>query len=152
MFPLPEFEKRMSSAAVALFDSAGRVLVVKASYKDYWSFPGGVVDLGETPRTAAARETLEEIGIAVDSARLEFCMVVYRFSTIAQTYQFIFEHEIEGGKLDAAAIDHSEIETYALVTREDIIAGDNRYSESIIAWAKGKKGYLEHEFSIEREG
>ena len=65
-------EKRMSSAAIALYDATGRVLVVKAHYKHYWSFPGGVVDAGETPRQAAVRETKEEVGVAVEADALAF--------------------------------------------------------------------------------
>ena len=30
-----------------------------------WTFPGGYVDLGETPEQAAIRETIEEVGIRV---------------------------------------------------------------------------------------
>jgi ADP-ribose pyrophosphatase YjhB (NUDIX family) len=35
-----------------------------------WTFPGGFVDLGETPTQAAIRETLEEVGIQVEITRL----------------------------------------------------------------------------------
>ena len=123
-------EKRMSSAAIALYDATGRVLVVKAHYKHYWSFPGGVVDAGETPRQAAVRETKEEVGVAVEADALAFCMVIDRVSTLAQTYQFIFEQQISAASLDTVAIDNSEIEAYALVTRDDIINGDRYYSET----------------------
>jgi 8-oxo-dGTP diphosphatase len=35
-------------------------------YPNVWDFPGGHVELGETPLTALARELREEIGVAVD--------------------------------------------------------------------------------------
>jgi len=35
--------KRMGSGAL-FFDSAGRILIVKPSYKDVWEIPGGVVE------------------------------------------------------------------------------------------------------------
>jgi len=36
----------------------------------HWTFPGGHVDLGETPLHAALRETLEEVGMRVTIDRL----------------------------------------------------------------------------------
>ena len=145
-------EKRMSSAAIALYDAAGRVLVVKAHYKHYWSFPGGVVDAGETPRQAAVRETKEEVGVAVEADALAFCMVIDRVSTLAQTYQFIFEQQISAASLDTVAIDNSEIEAYALVTRDDIINGDRYYSETTKKWAEGYTGYMEQQFGPHQQG
>lgn len=45
----------------------GRALVIKRGkppFKDHWSLPGGLIELGETLRDAAARELLEETGVA----------------------------------------------------------------------------------------
>lgn len=51
-------------AAGALFlDAAGRVLLVRPTYKDYWDIPGGYVEPGESPRAACIREIREELGI-----------------------------------------------------------------------------------------
>ncbi len=141
-----DFEKRMSSAAVALYDNRGRVLVVKANYKHYWSFPGGVIDAGETPRIAACRETSEEVGIHVQPDDLVFRMVVDRAGTIAETYQFVFECMVDEPTLDAASLDNKEIEEWALVTREEILAGGRYYSPSIVQWAEGNAGYFEQTF------
>ncbi|OKI53669.1 NUDIX hydrolase, partial [Micromonospora sp. CB01531] len=51
-------------AAGALFsDAAGRVMLVRPTYKDHWDIPGGYVEPGESPRAAAIREVKEELGI-----------------------------------------------------------------------------------------
>ncbi|GAB3646773.1 NUDIX hydrolase [Glycomyces tarimensis] len=55
----------VSFAVVCAFvtDPDGRVLVVKPTYRDDWQFVGGMVDKGEAPHEACAREVKEEIGL-----------------------------------------------------------------------------------------
>jgi ADP-ribose pyrophosphatase YjhB (NUDIX family) len=66
---------RILAGANTLFRSAdGRVLLVEPNYRDdgTWTLPGGTVesDEGETPRQAARRESLEEIGLDVPPGAL----------------------------------------------------------------------------------
>jgi 8-oxo-dGTP pyrophosphatase MutT (NUDIX family) len=58
-------------AAGALFvDDAGRVMLVKPTYKNFWDLPGGYVEPGESPADACAREVREELGIDPPIGRL----------------------------------------------------------------------------------
>ena len=54
-------------AAVALIDRDGRILLAERpegkSMAGLWEFPGGKVELGETPETALIRELQEELAI-----------------------------------------------------------------------------------------
>lgn len=54
-------------SAVALIDADGRVLLAQRpegkSMAGLWEFPGGKVELGETPEAALIRELREELGI-----------------------------------------------------------------------------------------
>ena len=83
------------AAAMLFTDVHERVLVVKPTYKEGWELPGGGVGADESPRAAAAREVLEELGIdrpagsllAVDyvparGARTEGLIVVFDGGTL----------------------------------------------------------------------
>ncbi|HEV2089312.1 MAG TPA: NUDIX domain-containing protein [Cryptosporangiaceae bacterium] len=50
-------------AVVLLRDWTGRLLLVRQPPGHCWSLPGGLLDRGETPRAAAARELAEETGV-----------------------------------------------------------------------------------------
>ena len=60
-----------ASAGAMIFDSAGRLLILKPTYKSGWTIPGGVMEAdGETPWQACQREVREECGLEVQSGRL----------------------------------------------------------------------------------
>ncbi|MDJ1131360.1 NUDIX hydrolase [Streptomyces iconiensis] len=59
----PEPTAETVAAGVLLFDEHDRVLLVDPTYKPGWEFPGGVVEPGEAPALAGAREVAEELGL-----------------------------------------------------------------------------------------
>ena len=138
-------EKRAASAAVVVYDGEGNVLVVKASYKQHWGLPGGIIDAGETPRMAAVREVQEETGLTIDPDKLQFSMVLDRISAVGQTYQFVFDYQAAPEELAVIAIDQHEIVDWALVARQHILAGDRNYGQTTVAWAEGVRGYVEQQ-------
>lgn len=64
---LPAFH---AAVAALITNNAGDVLLVKPTYRDHWSFPGGYLDADEFPREGCARELAEELGLAVDVGSL----------------------------------------------------------------------------------
>ena len=138
---------RVSSSALILENNIGQVLIVKANYKPYWTFPGGLIDPGETPKQAAIRETLEEVGVAVDPKKVEFVAVVNRKSSVADTYQFIFKAPLTKTMLGSFELQESEIDASALITREHVRSGDRNYGKVIAHWAAGRSGYIEQTFT-----
>jgi len=52
-----------------IFDDRRRILLIKRASppsKGRWSFPGGVIDIGETMEEAVVREVREEVGLRVE--------------------------------------------------------------------------------------
>lgn len=60
--------------AVALVGQGPRVLMQKRpankAHGGLWEFPGGKVEMGETPESALVRETDEELGVALEPAEI----------------------------------------------------------------------------------
>ncbi|MES0880056.1 NUDIX hydrolase [Roseibium sp. SCP14] len=94
----------------------GHALMVKRSkppFKDHWSLPGGVVELGETLIEAAERELLEETGVTASLAapvetfdsiqRDEDDKVVTHFVLTIFSGEYVSGEAIAGD--DAAAIE-----------------------------------------------
>lgn len=60
---------RMVFALTAVFHK-NQLLLVFNNRRQYWEFPGGAIDLGETPLEAAHRELAEESGQTVNHLKL----------------------------------------------------------------------------------
>lgn len=62
--------RQVDVAAAVLFDDAGRVLLGQRAedthYAGYWEFPGGKLEVDETPGEALERELAEELDIRID--------------------------------------------------------------------------------------
>jgi 8-oxo-dGTP diphosphatase len=52
------------TGAVVLVRVAGELLLIRSSYRPWYTVPGGRVQWGEEPRRAALRELAEEVGLA----------------------------------------------------------------------------------------
>lgn len=64
------------NSARSIIIRGGRIAMIHSAKYDYYKFPGGGVEAGETPAEAMARETLEEAGLTVipDSVREYGCV------------------------------------------------------------------------------
>jgi 8-oxo-dGTP pyrophosphatase MutT (NUDIX family) len=72
-------------AGGCIFNDKGEVLLQRRGDSNLWGFPGGAVELGETPQMAAIREIKEETGLgAVKNISIckYFCGVKYLDSVL----------------------------------------------------------------------
>lgn len=104
---------RTEGTHVLVADEQGRLLVVRTTYLGpEWMLPGGRVERGETPHSAAVRETLEETGLRVSVDRLVLVDAMRPSGT-----SFVFGGRVESGELDPQ---FGEIAEVGWVDRDEI--------------------------------
>lgn len=136
---------RPASAGVIIENGDSEALVLKAHYKPYWSFPGGWIEHGQTPRQAALRELLEETNIALSKDDLVLAFAVDRSSDIMQTYQFIFQAPTARVEAEDIILQESEIADFQYISKQHVLENKNEFGGAVIAWAESSSTrYYEH--------
>ena len=124
----------LPSAAVAILDEAGRLLLGKHSEKNLWVLPGGHIEAGEIPADAAVRETSEEMGIVVELDALigvyggEQLVVEYRNGDRASYVTVLFSGRITGGRLQSDG--HEILDTRYFTPEELKLAPHPRWMDT----------------------
>ena len=73
--------KHLNVVAAIIHDSDGRIFATQRGYgkwKDYWEFPGGKIENGETPEEALKREIYEELETEIEIESL-FDTIEYEY-------------------------------------------------------------------------
>ena len=112
------------SAGALIYDQAGRLLILKPTYKTGWTIPGGVMEAdGETPWDACRREVREECGIDVRGGRL--ACVDFRPGRPGHPggVRFLFDcGTAEDAALAAITVQPEEVAEYRLVPPDEALA------------------------------
>jgi ADP-ribose pyrophosphatase YjhB (NUDIX family) len=82
-------------AVLLVRDHDGALLLLRQPRSTGWSLPGGLVERGEAPAEAAARELAEETGLVIDSAELVPASPNARISARAQQVDMVFTATID---------------------------------------------------------
>ena len=114
---MPALPAIPASAGALIFDRAGRLLILKPTYKSGWTITAGVMEAdGETPWDACRREVREECGVEVREGRL--ACVDFRPARPGRPggIRFLFDcGQADDAELAAITVQPEEIEEHRLV-------------------------------------
>ncbi|MCB9101977.1 MAG: NUDIX hydrolase [Anaerolineales bacterium] len=127
-------DPKVTAAVMALKD--GRVLMVRrtmAPGRGQWCFPGGFMEIGETPQQTAARECREESGYEVEITRLidVFYYEDYRGSGVL----IMYKGHVIGGQPQTGD-DSDQVGFFGPDDLPDLAFDTNR--QAIALWQEGK--------------
>ena len=120
---IPELPAIPASAGALIFDRAGRLLILKPTYKAGWTIPGGVMEAdGATPWDACRREVREECGLEVRGGRL--ACVDFRPSRPERAggIRFLFDcGTADEAELAGITVQPEEVAEYRLVPLDEAL-------------------------------
>jgi len=105
-------------AGGCIFNKNGEVLLQKRADCNKWGFPGGAVELGETPEMAAKREVKEETGLEIEVQKLIGIYtdsdVVYPNGDKAHSICICYEMSVVDGELSCDENETLELKYFSL--------------------------------------
>ncbi|MGB5953615.1 MAG: NUDIX domain-containing protein [Ornithinimicrobium sp.] len=78
--------------AVCALEHEGAVLMLSQPHRAGWSLPGGLLDHGETPAQAVAREVAEEVGLLIDPGDAVAVGVHPRTQSVDVIFRVVLDH------------------------------------------------------------
>ncbi len=115
-------DKKPMGAGALFFNNKKELLILKPTYKNYWSIPGGVVDKNESPLEACTREIKEELALNIKIKKL-LCMSYYHIKNKkGESIQFMFWGGILNSKQIAKIkLPEDEISEFKFVKIKDAL-------------------------------
>lgn len=105
-------------AGGCIFNEKGEVLLQRRGDTNKWGFPGGAIELGETPEMAVIREAKEETGLDVEVGKLigvyTDCNMRYANGDEAHSIVIGYELKVIGGELLCDGEETLELKYFAL--------------------------------------
>jgi 8-oxo-dGTP pyrophosphatase MutT (NUDIX family) len=126
-------------------DPEGRVLLCQLTYKRDWDLPGGVVEVGESPRVAVQREVEEELGIAIEPGALVLTDWLPAWGGWDDAVCLVFDGGTHGPEVLAGVVmQEREIRDVRFCTLEEVeeLAADFT-SRRVRAAVEGEQPYTE---------
>ena len=118
-FYLRQFQTRTQGAQVAVWNN-DQVLLVRNSYRETYTFPGGFIRKDENTAAAASRELCEETGIPVPTGQLRFSFACSYTCGKLEGHDDIYECQLES-KPDIC-IDNREVIEARFITPDTALS------------------------------
>ena len=136
------------AAGVLITDDLGRVLLLQPSTTPTWRVPGGLVQPGESPRSAARRAAADELGLDIGLGRLLVVDWVPEEPPKAEVLVFVYD----GGTIDPARtpirLHRADLNAYGFVDLEGAMGlaserAERRFKAAVYARRLGRVLELE---------
>ncbi|MBR5658953.1 MAG: NUDIX domain-containing protein [Lachnospiraceae bacterium] len=107
----------LTFAGGCIFNEKGEVLLQRRGNTNKWGFPGGAIEIGETPQMAAIREAKEETGLDVEVGKIIGVFtdldITYASGDQAQSVVIAYELKPVGGELYCDQVETTELRYYS---------------------------------------
>ncbi|MBQ1849260.1 MAG: NUDIX domain-containing protein [Lachnospiraceae bacterium] len=107
----------LTFAGGCIFNDKGEVLLQRRGDSDLWGFPGGAIELGETPQMAAIREAKEETGLDVEVGKVigVYTDLDIRYSSGDRAQSIVIAYELKpvGGALFCDQVETKELKYFS---------------------------------------
>lgn len=128
-------------AGGCLMNDAGQVLLQKRGDSGLWGFPGGAIELGESPEAAAIREVREETGLDVAVGNLigiyTDCNMRYPNGDRAQSICIAYQLALTGGQLGSNDPETTDLRWFSLDEQPALFCRQHQ-----ALWADLQKGCM----------
>jgi nucleoside triphosphatase len=105
-----------------ILNPKGEVLLCRSEkWKDYYTIPGGHIELGERIEDALKREVKEEVGLDVEPVRLLLMQEAIYSEEFHKRRHFIFLDYLCMSKSSDVRVDNAEIQSYIWVKLKEAL-------------------------------
>lgn len=105
----PEPNSLVPGGSALVVDDTGAVLMQRRRDSGNWSFPGGVMEIGETLEECVIRETREETGLDIETTGLLGIytdpqhVIAYADGEVRQEFNITYYGRVTGGRITVSS-------------------------------------------------
>lgn len=104
----PQPNSLVPGGSALVVDNQGAILMQRRSDSENWSFPGGVMEIGETLEQCVIRETKEESGLDIEITGILGIytdpehVIAYADGEVRQEFNITFYGKVAGGQIEVS--------------------------------------------------